>query len=84
MTPEERNLLNRIAETVDENNSILRGMRTSMRISRFFSILYWVLIIGVSIGAYYFIQPYLEQLMGVYSGAQSDINNAKELLNSLR
>lgn len=84
MTPEERNLLNRIAEMVDENNSMLRSMRNSMRISRFFNIFYWVVIIGSALGAYYYLQPYIDNMMGIYSSTQSDLQGAKELLESLK
>ena len=84
MTPEEKVLLQRLAETVEENNDILKGMRRSMRIGRIFSFIYWAVIIGSAVGAYYLIQPYIDQLLSVYSGASNDLNNAKELLNSFR
>jgi hypothetical protein len=84
MTPEERVLLQELAEKVEENNDILKSIRRSMRISRIFSFIYWAIIIGSAIGAYYLIQPYIDQLLSVYSGASNDLNSAKELLNSLR
>ncbi len=84
MSPEERELLNRSVELAEENNKILRALRRSARISRFISIVYWVLIIGSTVGAYYFIQPYIDQIYGVYSGAQDDLNNVSGLLQSLK
>ena len=84
MSPEEKELLNRTAELVEENNDILRGMQRSMRFSRVMSIIYWLFIIGTAFGAYYFIQPYLEQLLGVYGGAKSSLGNLGSILENLK
>ncbi|HEV7702262.1 MAG TPA: hypothetical protein VGO63_02360 [Candidatus Paceibacterota bacterium] len=69
MTPEEREILNRSLVLAEENNKMLHSMQRSMRLQRIMSALYWVFIIGSAIGAYYFLQPYLTQLMGIYSSA---------------
>jgi hypothetical protein len=64
MTPEERSLLERTAALVAENNVILRKMRRSSRWQMVFQIGYWVLIIALTFGAFYFIQPYIDSLTG--------------------
>ncbi|MES2215940.1 MAG: hypothetical protein V4481_01445 [Patescibacteria group bacterium] len=87
MTPEERSLLERTASLAEENNKMLRSLRRSGRISLAMRIGYWVVIILVSFGAYYFIQPYVQTMTNLVggnektdaSGAQSNVN----LLNSL-
>lgn len=79
MSPEEKKLLEETLEFAKENNEMLHSIRRSMRFQRFMSILYWVLIIGSAFGAYYFIQPYIDQLMSVYSGAGDVLNNLKQL-----
>jgi hypothetical protein len=43
---------------------------------------YWFVIIGSSIGAYWFVQPYINQLIGVYSGAQSNLDSVKGFLGA--
>ncbi|MCX6701592.1 MAG: hypothetical protein NTX96_00090 [Candidatus Zambryskibacteria bacterium] len=87
MSPEERELLKRSVALAEENNNILHSMRRSMRLARIMSMFYWIFIIGTAVGAYYLIQPYLEQLMGVYGGATGGLNggidNIKNLLNGL-
>jgi len=90
MTPEERELLKRSVELAEENNDILRSMRRSMRFARIMSIMYWVVIVGSAVGAYYLIQPYVESIAGVYGGAKesldgvsSGVDSIKDLLNSL-
>jgi hypothetical protein len=66
MTPEERSLLERTHKLAEENNEILRSIRRSNRISIAMRLLYWVVIIGISLGAFYLIQPYIEAVTGAY------------------
>ncbi len=68
MSPEERQLLIQTHRMVEENNALLRKMHRSALVGRIFSILYWVIIIGLSVGAFYFIQPYVNQIQGLYGG----------------
>ncbi len=71
MTPEERSLLERTAALAAENNLILRSIRRSNRISTVLRIFYWVVIIGLSFGAFYLIQPWVEQMISVLDKASS-------------
>jgi hypothetical protein len=80
MTPEEKNLLERTYKLAEENNGILKSIRRGNRFSIFMRLLYWVVIIGASVGAYYFIQPYINQVLGMYSEAQSNIETMKSVL----
>ena len=74
MSPEERELFKRSIALAEENNDILRAMQRSQRLAHLMSIVYWIFIIGTAIGAYYFIQPYLQQIIDVYGGAKSGLN----------
>ena len=67
MTPEERKLLEKTLQLTAENNLILHKQQRSANWGRIFYILYWVFIIGASLGAYYLIQPYVDQVKGLYS-----------------
>jgi hypothetical protein len=95
MTPEERELLNKSVALSEDNNKILHSMRRSMRIAHFMSILYWLFIIGISVGAFYFMQPYINKVMDLYnsvsgmqqqlnSGLNSSSNSIQDLLNKLK
>ena len=77
MTPEERQILIQTHRMVEENNTLLRKMRRAALWGRIWHIIYWGIIIALSLGAYYFIQPYVEQVQGVYGGFKSDVNNVK-------
>ena len=83
MTPEERQLLIQTHRMTEENNKLLRKMHRAALWGRIFHFLYWSIIIGLSIGAYYFIQPYVDQVKGVYTGVQSDVSNVKSMANQL-
>ena len=86
MTPEEKKLLEQIADLSEENNRLLRKIRNTGRWSLAYNLIYWIVIIGISLGAYYYIQPYIDQLQGVYSGAKGtvkDVQNISGLLKNL-
>lgn len=63
---DETKLLKRILTTVEENNRVVRNLQRAMRWGRFFRILYWVVIIGAMLGAFYFLQPVIDQLKETY------------------
>lgn len=48
-----------------------------------FRFLYWVIIIGIAVGAYYYIQPYIASLLGVYQGTFSGLQKVGNIGNSL-
>lgn len=81
MTPEERELLNRVVKTVEDNNEILHAMRRSQRLGTIVRVVYWVVIIGASLGAFWLIQPYLNMISGGTTTAGNVIDQYKDLLN---
>ncbi|HEY4479039.1 MAG TPA: hypothetical protein VI981_01620 [Candidatus Paceibacterota bacterium] len=71
MTPEEKSILLKTQELALENNKILRSMQRNSRWSMFFRVIYWTALIVIAGGTYYFLQPYLEQLLKVYGSASN-------------
>jgi len=61
------NRLNTIEETMKLNNAMLHSIERRARLSILFSSLKWFVIIGLSLGTFYYTKPYLEQLMSTYS-----------------
>jgi hypothetical protein len=55
-----------IRETVEDNNRILRKLLAHQRYSTMISVFKWALIIGTALGAYYFLQPFIDQLLATY------------------
>lgn len=64
---------------VEENNKLLRKMHRAALWARIVHALYWLIIIALSVGAYIYIQPYVDQLKGVYGGIQGDVKTAKNI-----
>ena len=62
MDPIEAKRINALERTVNENNKLLRKLHRGMITRRIMTTLYWVIIIGISVGALYFLQPYIELL----------------------
>jgi len=65
----------------EENNTILHKMRRNARLVGIGRSVYWIILIGVSVGAYYYIQPYLEQLITIYADLQSSANSIQNFVN---
>lgn len=81
MSPEERDLLYKTHELAEENNKILRSLRNAQRWDRVIKYGYWVVIIALTFGAYYLIQPYLEMLTSFVRSPGGDLNKAGDLMN---
>ncbi len=63
-----------------ENNDLLRKIRRSNTMSSIFRAIYWVVIIGASVGAYYYVQPYVDPMMKIYSDIMANAQNLPNLL----
>lgn len=59
--------LDNIEENIRQNTIVLNRIERRSRISLLFSSLKWFVIIGLSLGAFYYTKPYLEQLMSTYN-----------------
>ncbi len=83
MTPEEKELLERTYKLVEENNSILISIRRGNRISTAMRVIYWLVILGFSFGAYYLIQPYLNFLTGITGIGNDKVQSIQGIPGSL-
>ncbi len=81
MDPEDKNTLRKVLELEQKNNKMLNSIQKSMFWSKVFRAIYWVIIVAVSIGAYYYIQPYIDQAISAYGGFKGDVMNMKNLFN---
>ena len=66
-----------------ETHEMVKGLERSARWGRFFTLLYWALIIASVVGAYYFIQPYLNATLGAYQGILSGVDQIQSKTQSL-
>lgn len=70
-----KKILEQSLQLTKENNEILRGIRNAQRRAQIYRFIYWAVIIAIGLGAYYFVQPYIESLLGYY-GAISGIGGS--------
>lgn len=90
--------IKKLQQTVDENHAMLVSVQRRARLSILFSGIKWVVIIGITFGSFFFLQPYLEQLQSTYSSIGSitdsfagiksststDTNQSEGLINAVR
>ena len=96
MNPDIEKELIEIKKVVEENNKILRKIQSGNRWVIVLGFVKWVVYIGIVIGVYAVLQPYINQMIGLYAGIQEsadtlsemksktqsiDINSLKELFN---
>lgn len=75
-----------IEDKLEKNQELLVRIRRTQRQGQYFKIIYWVFIILLAFGSFYFIQPYINQLMETYTGikdSQSSFQNSFSDLNNL-
>ncbi len=86
--------LKSIEEKIEKNQQLLIRIRRTQRHGQFFKIFYWVVIILLACGSFYFIQPYFNQLLETYTGIQTtqeelktsipNLNNVNELIQQIK
>lgn len=69
-----------IEKKIEENNHILVRIRRVQRNAQLFRLFYWLVIVGLTLGAFYYIEPYLKQLLAVYSNIQDTQQNIQNAL----
>ncbi len=80
MTPEERETLKIVAKQVEQNNDILKSMRSKKRLGSFFKVFYWIAIIILGLYLWQLAQPMIESLTNTFS----EISKTKEgVINSV-
>jgi len=75
MDPETKRLLEESLVITKENNEMLKKLVRNQKIANMYRIFYWSVIILSSVGAYYFIKPYLSSMSNLYSGGISGMSN---------
>lgn len=79
-----KQLLKKNIEVSEESLGILKKMRRAALMGRFFSFLKWVIIIGISVGAYYYIEPYLQTMIKAFSVVSSGMDEVQKTGSTLK
>ena len=84
MDSDEKAMLKRALEISEDNNQMLKKLVRAMRWDRLVRTLYWGIIIAISVGAFYTVQPYMQDLIKVYGNAQDSLNNIGNTFKTTR
>ena len=79
MDSESRQLLQNTLALAEENNKMLHKIRGVQKRGTLWQVLKLIIIIGIALGSFYYIEPYLNKIMDLYnsvSGMQQQINNS--------
>jgi len=79
MDSEDKHKLDRALELSEENNQMLKKMIRNMRWSRLIKVIYWTVIIAVSVGALYFAQPYVDSVSDAYNSIQDTTRSVNSI-----
>lgn len=62
----DKEFLERLMAITEENNKLLHKLWRTARWARFVRVVYWIILIGVSIGALYYLQPFIDQITNFF------------------
>lgn len=77
MEHEDRERLKRVLELSEKNNMMLKQMYSTMKWGRVLKVIYWIVIVGVAVGAFYFLQPFISSLQGTYKTLQEGVESVR-------
>lgn len=83
MYGDDHKLLERLVELAEDNNRILHQMRRTNRWSHFFTFIKWLVIIALSLGSYYYLEPYLNGIMDFYQNVLPGLTESTKNLEFL-
>jgi len=72
MDEQERKILDEVLRLSRDNNVMVRKLVSAHRRVVIWRFIYWTVIIGSAIAAYYSIQPYFTSLVKLYAGQNVD------------
>ena len=80
MMPEEREMLEKTYALSQENNEMLKKIKGSQKMSNIMRWVYWIVVIVLSVGSFWLIQPYINSLQSV----TGDTTSLSQILNQYK
>ena len=76
----DREILERLLKLEQENYKILKALRSSQRWGVFWGFIKFLLLVVLPlIFAYFYLQPYLDSIMGTYNQIQGQVNTLQKV-----
>jgi len=79
---ENNRLLLENLELTRQNNKKIKKIQSHIRRTMVGKALYWILIISITIGAYYFSKPYIDNVRNTYDEFRENLDNSTEFINN--
>ncbi len=83
MDPESKKLLEATFALAEDNNKMLHKIRSTQNWASFMRILYWVIIIGIAFGSFYYLQPYVDQVQSIFKETGTTFNQLKNITQKI-
>ncbi len=77
----DKEFFDRLMQLTEENNRMLRRIRRAAFWTGISRIIYWIILIGISVGAFYYIQPYIQQFWDTYKALESTGAKVQGIVN---
>ena len=78
MDPESKKLLEKTLSLTEENNKMLRKVRSVQKRHFFWAIFKLFIIVGIAFGLFYFLEPFVNRITNVFSqisGTKQNLDN---------
>ncbi len=82
MDSEDKKIIRENLEISKNNRKMLKKIRRGMFFSGIVRVIYWVIIIGASLGTYYYLQPYIESGLETLTKIQSGVGVVSDGVNA--
>jgi hypothetical protein len=76
MDPESKKMIEETFYFAQENNKILRKIRSVQKWDIFWSLLKWFVVIGIALGSFYYLEPYVNKIMNFYGSISGTSQSA--------
>ncbi len=70
MNPDEKKLLEETAELTRETSVLVKKIHRHVMMGSVLRVVYWIIIIGASLGAFWLIQPYIDSVRSFTGGGE--------------
>ncbi len=80
MDPDLEQKIQNIQQIVEENNKMLHKVRGVQKRQAFWGVLKVLFFIGIALGAFYFLEPYIANISKFLSDTGTTLNSIKNIL----
>lgn len=77
-------LLHENLRLAKENNRMLTKLYRYQRWQKASRVLYWLVLVAIALGAYYYVKPYIQRVQQTYDDITASIEKAGDTANSIQ